>query len=368
MMKEGLKNTGIMLGTVMGAVIISDLLFHYNPDKIEFSMIFFLAVILIAQKTKGYCYGIIASLLSVFCINYFFTEPIYRINFIQKGYPLMFTIMLIGSLIISTMTSKIIQQAETAKIREKNTKALYLENLKLERERDKIKMEAERETSRGILLRSVSHDLRTPLTAISGASGALLENWENLDEAQQKKLIRNIQEDSQWLARMVENLLSVTKIQDGVTELKKKGEVVEELVADAIQKIKQRFSDVTVSLSLPDEFLMIPMDSLLIEQVLLNLMENVVRHSENPQKIGLTVRLEQKKAIFEIEDWGKGIPENIFRSDTSFYSGDNVRNPGLGLKVCSAIINAHGGKIWAWNKEECGAVFCFELPVEEENK
>lgn len=367
-MKEIIKNTAIMLGTVICAVIISDILFHYNSDQVEFSMIFFLAVILTAQKTKGYCYGIIASLLSVFCVNYFFAEPIYRINFIQKGYPLMFTVMLIGSLIISTMTSKIIRQAETAKIREQNTKALYQENLKLERERDKIKMEAERETSRGILLRSVSHDLRTPLTAISGASGVLLENWEHLEEVQKKKLVQTIQEDSQWLARMVENLLSVTKIQDGITTLKKKDEVVEELIADAIQKIKQRFPAVTVSLSLPDEFLMVPMDSMLIEQVLLNLMENVVRHSENPKKIGIKIRSEQKRAIFEVEDWGKGIPEDIFQFDTSFFSGDNVRNPGLGLKVCSTIIKAHGGKIGAWNKKEGGAVFCFELPVEGENK
>ena len=111
-----------------------------------------------------------------------------------------------------------------------------------------------------MLLRAVSHDLRTPLTAISGASSALLENWSSLEERQQKKLISDIQTDAQWLIRMVENLLSVTRLQDGAAKLNKKPEVVEELAADAVQKIKQRFGSVAVTLSLPEQFFMVPMD------------------------------------------------------------------------------------------------------------
>ncbi len=362
-MKEILKNTGITCGLLCIAMIVATILYRNSSGQVELSMVFFLAVILVAQKTPGYRYGITASLLSVFCVNYFFTEPILQLNFVEKGYPMMFAGMLVCTIVISTLTSKIMRQAEAANIREQNTKALYQENLRLERERDKMKMEAEQEVARGILLRAVSHDLRTPLTAISGASSALLDNWNQLEESQQKKLVKDIQADSQWLTRMVENLLSVTRIQDGITTLKKKPEVVEELVADAVQKMKQRFQNVTISLSLPDQFLMVPMDSMLIEQVLINLMENVVRHSGNPDKIGLTVRAEEGKAIFEVEDWGKGIPESNLLFEPAVLSGDAVRDPGLGLQVCTTIIKAHGGQLSARNKPDCGAVVSFILPV-----
>lgn len=360
------KNIGKTLGLLLGAVLVGSVLYRNSHGQMELSMVFFLAVILVAQTTPGYGYGVGASLLSVFCVNFFFTPPIYQIDFVAKGYPMMFAAMLVASIVISTLTSKIKRQAESANIREQNTRALYQENLRLERERDKIKMEAEQEAARGMLLRAVSHDLRTPLTAISGASSALMDNWDQLEEMQQKKLIGDIQTDSQWLIRMVENLLSVTRIQDGVTKLKKKPEVVEELAADAVQKMKQRFGAVTITLSLPEQFFMVPMDSMLIEQVLINLMENVVRHSGRPDRIGLTVRAEKDQAVFEVEDWGKGIPADIQLFEPSLLPGDGVRDPGIGLGVCMTIIKAHGGQMSAWNKQTGGAVFRFTLPIEQE--
>ncbi|MDY4976897.1 MAG: DUF4118 domain-containing protein [Clostridia bacterium] len=365
-MKKWMINTGKTLGLLLGAILAGLVLYQNSHGQIELSMVFFLTVILIAQVTPGYGYGIAASLISVFCVNYFFTPPLYRLNFSVQGYPMMFAAMLIGSIIISTLTTKIKLQAEAAEIRERNTKSLYQENLRLERERDKIKMEAEQEAARGILLRAVSHDLRTPLTAIWGASSALLENWEGLETAQQKKLIKDIQTDSQWLIRMVENLLSVTRIQDGVTKLKKKPEVVEELAADAVQKMKQRFGSVSITLSLPEQFFMVHMDSMLIEQVLINLMENVIRHSGKPDRIGLTIREEKPWAVFEVEDWGKGIPQDGQLPEISGLPGDTVRDPGIGLRVCMTIVQAHGGQMTAFNKPEGGAVFRFTLPVEQE--
>lgn len=365
-MKEFLKNSGITLGLLCAALVIAALLYQNSSGQADLSMVFFPAVIFIAQKTKGYHYGIAACIISVFCVNYFFTEPFFQLNFSNKGYPIMFLGMLGCSVIISTLTTKIMRQTETSILREQNTRILFQENLRLERERDKIKMEAEQEASRNILLRAVSHDLRTPLTAIGGASSALLDNWNQLEDSQKKKLIKDIQTDSQWLTRMVENLLSVTRVQDGVATLKKKPEVAEELAADAIQKIKQRFTNVTVSLSLPDQFLMIPMDSMLIEQVLINLMENSIRHSGKPDRIGLTIRKENDDAVFEVEDWGTGIPMNSIPFKTETLTGDAVRNPGLGLKVCKTIVQAHGGQISAHNKPNGGAVFSFTLPVQED--
>ena len=367
-MKDWIKNIGKTLGLLLGAVLAGMVLNRNSHGQMELSMLFFLAVILVAQVTPGYGYGVTASLLSVFCVNYFFTPPVYHLDFTAKGYPMMFAAMLIGSIVISTLTSKIKRQAETAHLREQNTKILYQENLRLERERDKIKMEAEQEVARGMLLRAVSHDLRTPLTAIWGASSALLDNWDHLKEDQKKKLVADIQTDSQWLTRMVENLLSVTRIQDGVAKLKKKPEVVEELAADAVQKIKQRFGAVTITLSLPEQFMMVPMDSMLIEQVLINFMENVVRHSGRPDKIGLTIREEKPWAVFEVEDWGKGIPQDKSLLGSSGLPGDTVRDAGIGLRVCMTIIKAHGGHMTAFNKAEGGAVFRFSLPMEQEER
>lgn len=367
-MKEIIKNCGKTLGLLSAAVLAGLVLYQNSHGRMELSMVFFLAVILVAQVTPGYQYGVAASLASVFCLNFFFTEPLFRLNFVAKGYPLMFATMLVASVIISTLTSKIKRQAELAGNREKNTKELYRENLRLERERDKIKMEAEQEAARGMLLRAVSHDLRTPLTAISGASSALLENWGSLEERQQKKLISDIQTDAQWLIRMVENLLSVTRLQDGAAKLNKQPEVVEELAADAVQKIKQRFGSVAVTLSLPEQFFMVPMDSMLIEQVLINLMENVVRHSGRPDRIGLKIYVRGQETVFEIEDWGRGIPAGMEQLETMELEGDGTRNPGLGLRVCSTIVKAHGGQMTAWNKASGGAVFQFTLPMQEEGR
>ena len=175
-------------------------------------------------------------------------------------------------------------------------------------EREKELAEADREKLRANLLRAVSHDLRTPLTSIIGSSSSFLENYGDLSEADRLELVSNIKEDSEWLLNMVENLLTVTRIDDtSDNKVKKSAEVVEEVVSEAIRRLQKRLPDVRIRVSMPTDFLMLPMDPTLIEQVLINLLENAVVHSGSTKPVDLTIREEDALVVFSVRDHGKGI-------------------------------------------------------------
>ena len=249
--------------------------------------------------------------------------------------------------------------------------AMALERQHLSDEQRRILVESEKEKMRGNLLRAISHDLRTPLTGILGASSAILENEKPFDKPTHDQLISNIKEDSQWLIRMVENLLSVTRISDGTMNVTKTPEAAEEIVAGAISRIRKRFPERNISVKVPDELLMVPMDGTLIVQVLINLLENAVKHSSENSAIEVEVKKAETAAVFEVLDRGEGIAEQdlpyIF---DGYFSGkkrspDSSRGMGIGLSICKSIIKAHNGKLEAANRKKGGAVFRFTLPLEE---
>lgn len=248
--------------------------------------------------------------------------------------------------------------------------AMALERQFLSDEQRRILVEAEKEKMRSNLLRAISHDLRTPLTSISGASLAILENGGLLDRQTHDKLIHDIKEDSQWLIRMVENILSVTRINEGTANVKKVPEAAEEIVAASVSRIQKRFEGRKFNARVPDELLMVPMDGTLIEQVLINLLENAVKHSPEDSVIEVVVKKHLHEAIFEVIDHGKGIDEQelpyLFESysPNRKRSSDSSRGLGIGLSICMSIIKAHDGRMEAVNKQEGGAVFRFELPLE----
>jgi len=249
--------------------------------------------------------------------------------------------------------------------------AMALERQNLSDEQRNIQVESEKEKMRGNLLRAISHDLRTPLTGILGASSAILESGELLDKITRNKLIYGIKEDSQWLIRMVENLLSVTRINEGTMNVTKMPEAVEEIVSEAINRIKARMPDSEISVKVPDELLVVPMDGTLIEQVLINLIENAIKHSGKNTLVSVTVKKNNNDAVFEVSDNGYGIPESelpyIFDviSAKVNRSTDSSRGIGIGLSICMSIINAHRGKMEALNKDDGGAIFRFSLPIKE---
>ena len=314
-------------------------------------MIFVFGVFLISLKTHGYYYGIVSAIVSVFAVNFAFTYPYYAFDFFVEESILSAIIMLIVAVSTSTLNIRIREQ----------------EMLRV-REQEKLYAESEKERMRGNLLRAISHDLRTPLTSIYGSSSTLISKYDALPKEQQLKLLGEIQEDSEWLIRMVENLLSVTRIDGAKVEVVKTPTVLDELIDSVLMKFSKKHPNQKVITQIPEEFVDIPMDSLLIEQVLLNLLENAVFHAKGMTELTLSVSLVGDKAVFEVADNGCGIPDDALQKiftgsyEKSAAPVDGTRsNMGIGLSVCAAIVKAHNSEITAENRKGGGAVFRFAL-------
>ncbi|MBC3797945.1 sensor histidine kinase [Acetobacterium tundrae] len=248
---------------------------------------------------------------------------------------------------------------------------IALERHVLSNEQRRMTIESEKEKMRSNLLRAISHDLRTPLTGILGASSTILENGINLDDGTNKALILNINEESQWLIRMVENLLSVTRINEGPMNVTKTPEAAEEILAEANSHIHKWFPNRKISVKVPDDLLMVPMEGTLIEQVIINLLENAIKHSPEDSIIKVEVKRAGNNAVFEVSDDGSGISDEEFPYlfeeciPQKKRSSDSSRGMGIGLSICKSIIKAHHGKMQAENKKGGGAVLRFTLPLEE---
>ena len=236
------------------------------------------------------------------------------------------------------------------------------------KQQEKLRAEAEKEKMRGNLLRAVSHDIRTPLTSIVGGVNAILDSGDRMTPETQTALLTDIRTEAQWLVGVVENLLSVTRI-SGASTIHKELEAGEELLS---VKFRKRFPEITVSIRAPEELLMIPMDAILIEQVLINLMENAALHGGSTTRIELHLRREGDSALFEVADNGEGIAPDVLPllftgavSSAGDESADGKRNMGIGLSVCMTIVQAHGGTMAAQNRALGGALSQFTLPLEE---
>lgn len=312
-------------------------------------MIFVLGVFLISNKTRGFFWGILASLISVLLVNYAFTYPYYAFDLISPECISSAVVMLIVAIMTGILTEQLKKQ-------------------------EKMKAESEKERMRANLLRAVSHDLRTPLTTILGSCTTIIENYSNIPEERKITLLDEIRTDSEWLIRMVENLLSVTRIDGKKVEVKKTPTVLEELIDIVIVKFRKRCPNTTVNIDIPDDFISIPMDAMLIEQVLINILENAVYHAKGMTLLTLSVTVSENKAVFCISDNGCGIaPERIPHIFTGYLDrgsspADGSRNNmGIGLSVCSTIIKAHGSTIAVGNNKDGGAYFTFALELEEDN-
>ena len=354
---------------LVAAYLLSVYLLHYTGEEDISALVFVLAVVCVSFFTTGYRYGIAASIAGAFCINYFFMYPYSAFNLTISGYPVAMLSMVSISCIVSTLTARVKQQAVEAVRREQRTRALYAQNERLNAEKAAIQLQSAREAIRAGILRAVSHDLRTPLTSISGAASVLLSRSEISEE--NKSLLQDIKSDADDLILMVENLLSVTRIQDDGTPLKTQGDMLEEVAGDAVLTIRRRFPDYSVALEVPDDILYLPMDATLIKQVIVNLLENAIRHSGDREHIKLRLFRQEKWALVEVRDRGKGLSPEICRAIQAGRpldrdrSGDSTRGMGIGLSACQSIIKAHGGFFTAGNDPEGGAVFRFGLPMEE---
>ncbi|MBW7573849.1 ATP-binding protein [Caproiciproducens faecalis] len=473
--------TAEMVLILAGATLLSMLFKNTGLSEINTVVIYILSVLIVSRITNGYVYGICASVLGMFCFNFFFTEPYHTFNVYNKDYLVTFFVMLTASILTSTLTSKIMDSNNTAKQREKQSNILFqitsslakaasvqdiatvsvkslsnlldcdvccvtmdtenavfeeyslrqsgrtvdirplnaaeletltenlavqpiadkhhqyaliclpygqtqghpeeekllssicvqifaaMERERLSAERKKAKNDAEREKFKSNLLRAISHDLRTPLAGIAGVAEILLYS---LKDENNIRLVQGIYDDSRWLTQMVENILSLTRIQEGKLVVRKQQEAVEEIVGEAVSHASKYADGRSVEIEIPNDVIFVPMDGKLIEQVLINLINNSIKHTSPGDTIQVTVKPGKDQVWFSVSDNGTGIePRDLPKIFDLFYTegrarADSKRGLGLGLAICKTIVNAHGGKITAENNKDGGATIRFYLPDE----
>ncbi len=335
--RDGLITLGAMTVAMGGAWLLK-----WVGNVGEVNLVFILAVYLVAMQTEGYGWGLVASAVGVFGSNFFLTVPYMKINFLLAGYPLTFISMFAVSAMTSMLATRAKRQANLAKT-------------------------AEVEKTRADLLRSVSHDLRTPLTSVIGSASVLLQSWDKLADIDRRSLVSDIKDDAEWLLNMAENVLSSTRM-EGSAVLCTQAQPVEEIVYQAVARCRSRLSGSDIKIKAPDGLVIVRADAALIERVLINLIENAYKYAAPP----ITVEIEPPQgglAALSVSDRGHGIPPEQLA--TIFERGrqrppDSSRGLGIGLSLCRTIVRAHGGEITCQNKENGGAIFRFTLPAEEE--
>ncbi|MBQ7379832.1 MAG: DUF4118 domain-containing protein [Clostridia bacterium] len=345
--KKYLKNIAITALILTASFFVGLLLHEVLAVREHVTTVFVFAVFLISLLTDGYAYGIVSAFLGVLAVNYAFTFPYFAFSYSVPENFVSALIMIVIALMTGALTTRL-------------------------KEWRQIKIQSEHEIMRANLLRAVSHDLRTPLTTIYGASSAILENYDTINDTQKIRMVTGIREDSQWLIRMVENLLSITRIDSGNVKLIKTPTVPDELIDAVVIKFKKRYPEQQLEIELPEQVVIVPMDPLLIEQVLSNLLENAVQHAKGMTRLVLRVRLIEGKAVFEVEDNGCGIEKDRldrifdgYRGGTEQPMDSQPRNAGIGLSVCATIVKAHGGTIEVRSDHKRGTAFSFALDTEE---
>ena len=344
--KNVLSTILILVISFVLCLIIQD----YFNTRALIPLIFAFAVFIISLVTNGYFYGIISALLSVLAVNFAFTFPFFEFNFTIHENAVSAIIMIAITIVTGTLTTKI----KTQEI---------------------LKAESEKEKMRANLLRAISHDLRTPLTSIYGSCSTIIEHYDAIAPEQQIKMLKSVKEDSKWLIRMVENLLSVTKIENNNVKISKSPVVLEELVDSIITKFKKNYPEANLKLDMPEEFITVYADVILIEQVLINLLENAVVHAKGMTEILLKITKEDNKVMFQVIDDGCGIEKEKLKTIFTGYnlssnalSDSGNKSMGIGLSVCYTIVKAHGDIITAENRKPKGMIFKFSLEGESEDE
>lgn len=488
-----LRDLGLALLLLAIATAIGLGFQHLEFHKTNIVVLYIFSVLLIARFSKGYLWGILASVISILLFNWFFTEPYFTLKVDDPTYLITFAIMALTAIFTSALTTKAKQSAEEARERENESNALYrvtnhltdaedmeaiaevtvhsvsevlgcpsafigfdeqgtpestftqrredgsiirreldgaeelrrrmellhgsvevterdydfpiygkaailavlripreageaitpsqtrmlhsimesaalaLERLRSLRAQAKSREETTQERYRANLLRAISHDIRTPLSGMMGTSEILMSKTEQTDP--RYAMARDIYTDALWLHGLVENILNLTKLQDGRLTLVKQPEAVEEVIAAALMVMEKRLPDRTVQVEIPDNVVIVPMDAKLISQVLVNLLDNAAKHTPIDAEISISVVSERESVRITVADRGSGIPERdlpyIFQMfyTTAGKSPDAKRGVGLGLAICQSIVEAHGGSIRAENRKGGGAAFIFTLPM-----
>ena len=238
---------------------------------------------------------------------------------------------------------------------------------KLLQKQQQTQMQMETEKLRSSLLSSVSHDLRTPLAAITGSASSLIDNGDSLPASTRRDLLENIHDEAERLERLVSNLLEMTKLESGAVQLRKELHIPAEIIGSAIARVEERLGSRSLTTQIAPELPLVPMDALLIEQVLVNLLDNALKYTPEGTPIDISAEIKENRLVVEVADRGPGIPEaDLPRLFEKFYRGpqkETKSGAGLGLSICKGIIEIHGGTISAENGPGGGSLFRFTLPL-----
>ena len=352
---EHLLNTADIIKSV-GMIILASVIgfgfWKLGMSESNIIMVYILCVQITSVITTHQVYSLIASVVSVFVFNFLFTEPRYTLLAYDKDYPVTFITMFVAAFLTGSLSIRVKKQAKQVA---------------------DAALVAQKEQLRSNLLRSISHDLRTPLTSISGNASNLLSNGEKFDVETKKQLYSDIYDDSMWLITLVENLLSITKIEEGRLNIRLQAEMLDEIITEALQHISRKKEEHKISLQTSEDFILVKADARLIMQVIINIVDNAFKYTQKGSEITITTQKMKDKAVVRIADNGPGIPDDIKPLVFDmFYSGaknmaDSRRSLGLGLALCKSIITAHGGELELSDNMPHGAVFTFSLPIEEVN-
>ena len=311
-------------------------------DLVNVAMVYLLAVVCIALRF-GRGPVVAASVLGVAAFDYFFVVPAGTFHVDDPQYLLTFGMMLAVGLVISRLT-------ETVRARAQAQASLALQ--------------AETERIRNALLSSISHDLRTPLAVITGASSSLAERGEQLGGEERRALARSIYERSTEMAELVAKVLQMTRLESGGVRVERDWGSLGEIACSVLRRLRERLASHLVMVELPDDLPLVRVDSTLIEQVLANLLENAARHTPARTLVRLRARRAEGELVVSVEDFGPGLAEGDLERIFQKFSHAAPGGVGLGLAICRAIVKLHGGRIWAETMPGGGSAFRFTLPLE----
>ena len=352
------KDAAICLVVLTAATLAGYVFKAFQLADADIIMLYIIAVLVISIFTSKMYFCLISSLVGVMLFNCFFTYPEFSLSVHDAGYPVTFVTMFITAFIAGTLANKL---KRNILIAEQNA-----------REKEEAALLAQNEQLRADMLRSISHDLRTPLTSISGNASTLISGGDTLDESARQQIYTDIYSESMWLIEMVENLLYATRIEDGRMQLNISVEILDDIVQEAVRHTKRTYPKRNIIVDMYDEIIPVMADANLIVQVIVNLMDNAVKYSDEDSDVTVSVRRENAHTVeISVSDHGTGISdeekEKVF---DMFYTGgsrssDSRRSLGLGLALCRSIITSHGGTISVSDNIPNGTVVSFTLPIGE---
>lgn len=316
-------------------------------DLVNIAMVYLLAVVYVALRhSRGA--AIVTAVLSVGAFDFLFVPPQGVFTVDDAQYLLTFAIMMAVALVISSLTESVRCQA---------------------REQAALAVEAQAERIRSALLASISHDLRTPLAVMSGASSSLAEQGEQLTSHERRALARSVFEQAREMSEHVAKILQMTRLDTGAIRIERDWASLSEIAGSVLDRLRERLGAHRVVVELPDDLPLVRVDAALIEQALGNLLENAARHTPEGTVVRLFAERRERELVVSVEDYGGGVPAgDMDRVFARFHRGSVGRagnGVGLGLSICRAIVSLHGGRTWAQSVPAGGSVFHFTVPLEE---